>query len=425
MSVAEHQERRPGVQVVVQRRIDVVSSGNGAYLETFLKTLRRAGLRVTIVFAPRRSFGNLPWATAHPRFESLSEALVWPGSVRLGRTFVSTSPSVWASFAVRLWREVLRRAGIAAGGIYSYLGDPLEEREAEQVAAVCNRSDDDVTIVEYSALGLLLRRLRKRRIKGVLMHDLLADRGVRFRERGLTPDFLEIPREREAEWVSAADLCIFASASERAAFAPLLPRAKTAWLPPEPPRYGRCESDGPVKVVYLGARHAGNEDSLNHFVDDIWPAVRAECDALELWVVGAIGLTLRGARKLAPGVKVLGRIENLAEIGGMNSIGVAPARLATGVSIKVAQYLMLGMPCVAYPRALEGFGDVLSDLVIAAENPKQFARGVVALARDPARRLRLSAAAGAVPDRLSDRAVVSLLRDLVWPPALTRAAANY
>ena len=99
------------LDIIVQRQLDNLSSGNGAYLEMFLSAARRAGGRTRIVFAPWRSFGNRPWAYFHPQFQSLSEGVVWPRSVRVGDYFWSTSILVWWRFAVRLIKAMLQKIG--------------------------------------------------------------------------------------------------------------------------------------------------------------------------------------------------------------------------------------------------------------------------------------------------------------------------
>ena len=38
--------------LLVQRQLDAITTGNGAFLETFLRTAKAAGFRVRIVFAP-------------------------------------------------------------------------------------------------------------------------------------------------------------------------------------------------------------------------------------------------------------------------------------------------------------------------------------------------------------------------------------
>jgi glycosyltransferase involved in cell wall biosynthesis len=162
------------------------------------------------------------------------------------------------------------------------------------------------------------------------------------------------------------------------------------WVPPDAPDYQTSENTGEPRVVFIGTVHGGNAEALNHFLDDVWPKVRAKAPALDFWIAGSIGKTLTPARAAIPGLKVLGRVESLETIGGAHAIGIAPTRFATGASIKVAEYLLLGMPCVVYPLALEGFGNVLDDLVVSAPGPDALAAEILDLAGNGPRRLALS-----------------------------------
>jgi len=96
-------------------------------------------------------------------------------------------------------------------------------------------------------------------------------------------------------------------------------------------------------------------------------------------VVGSVGKGLTEEERAQPGLKVLGRVDKLEDIGGASSIGVAPTRLATGISIKVAEYLMLNMTCIAYPLALEGFQTALNENVTLADTPEGFADEILKL----------------------------------------------
>lgn len=94
------------VDILVQRQLDTISTGNGAYLETFLRVIKRAELRTRIVFAPQHSFGNRPWASIHPRLGALIDEVVWPKTVKIGPRFWSLSPRVWFRFVKRAVKEL-------------------------------------------------------------------------------------------------------------------------------------------------------------------------------------------------------------------------------------------------------------------------------------------------------------------------------
>lgn len=379
----------PVMDVLVQRQLDNMATGNSAYLETFLRMAKRAGMDIRIVFAPWQSFGNRPWASVNPRLAALTKSIVWPGAAKLGSRYWSLSPRIWTRFAIRLGKEGARRLG-ASIVIPSYLGREISPAEAEIVARACDADPSAITVAEYSSMGPALKRLKSKTIHACLMHDLLSDRAERFREGGQVIDFDETSLETEISWLSSCNLIFFISANELAKVQRHLPKAQMAWVPPDAPDYQTTENLGEPHVVFIGTVHGGNAEALNHFLDDVWPRVREQAPALDFWIAGSIGKTLTPVRAALPGVKVLGRVDSLESIGGAHAIGIAPTRFATGTSIKVAEYLLLGMPCVVYPLALEGFGHALDDLVITASGPEALTAEILGLAGDSARRAALS-----------------------------------
>jgi len=93
------------LDMLVQRQLDTISTGNGAYLETFLRVVKQAGLKTRVIFAPRHSFGNRPWANIHPRLDNLIDEAVWPRTIKIGRHYWSMSPIVWRRFIVRAFKQ--------------------------------------------------------------------------------------------------------------------------------------------------------------------------------------------------------------------------------------------------------------------------------------------------------------------------------
>jgi hypothetical protein len=398
------------LNMLVARQLDTMTTGNAAYLMVFLRAARRAGLGVRLLLAPRRSFGNRPWFTVHPDFSGVAAEIVAPQSMRVGNRYWSLSPTVWGRFAIRLAQETLRRAGIKLR-IKSLLGAPLSGCEAKELAAASDANPAAVVAAEYSSLGPVLGLLMSRSRKVVLLHDLFSLRASSFRARGESPDHYDMSEAEEAACISAADTLVFASANELKLFRPLTPNAAHVWLRPEVPDYPLSNGKEPARAVFLGTRHAGNADALKHLIDDVWPLVRDRSPAASLWVAGSACEDLSPAQASAPGIRIMGRVRDLSEIGGAASIGLAPTRVASGVSIKVAEYLRLGMPCIAYPLALEGFGRELDDLVDVAEGPQAMADRIAALLPDNdarQRRSELGRAGAAV--RLDNQEVVDVLR---------------
>lgn len=402
------------MDILVQRQLEDMSSGNGAYLEMFLRQCKKAGLSIRLVFAPRNSFGNRPWSYINQRFDPLIDDVTWPESTRIGKYFVSTSAQVWLRFFKRSVDELRIRSG-AQLTIKSYLGRLLDASESKSVVDECNKSSARYVVAEYSSMGPLLADI-KHGTKAVLMHDLLSARSEQFRLHNIEPDFFDVDEETETQWVSHAELLVYASANEMQKFASCAPNAQSVWLRPEPQVYPAVETRSAPRIVFLGTRHAGNSDALQHFVDDIWPLVRKVKPTAEFIVAGSIGNILDSDALAKNGVKVLGRIDDLMSIAGPDNVGIAPTRMATGVSIKVAEYLMLGMPCVAYPQALEGFSDVLDDLVLRPINQQDFAKQLLCLLDDDVLRADLShRALEETPKLLDNQELVTVLQDGIKP----------
>lgn len=406
---------KPTFDLVLQRQIESVSTGNNAYLQTFLKAVRRADMHIRLIFAPWRSFGNRPWADVHESFDPLIDEIVWPRSFRVGRRYWSLSPKIWWRFGKRLAKEVVRRLGQDIQ-IHSFLGTPLDKSEEQIVVHQCTASQSDIVVAEYSSLGPILDALPDHKVRGVFMHDLMSARADEFRKKGLDTDFLEVTTAGELEWVKSANLMIYASANEMASFGSHMPDAQAVWLCPEPPTYPVRDALEAPRLVFLGTQHAGNTDSINHFLADVWPQVRERLPEIECWIAGSTGRDVEAEYQTLDGVKILGRVDDLSDIGGPSSIGLAPTRLASGVSIKVAEYLMLGMTCVSYSKALQGFGDKLDALVEIQDDIPAYVDAIVALVEDEAKRVaHAKRAPEAVAALGSNQDVVRTLKDMVKP----------
>lgn len=401
------------MDILVQRQLDNMATGNCAYLETFLRMVNAAGMGVRIVFAPYQSFGNRPWANVHPRIEALVDELVWPRTVKLKGHYWSTSPIVWGRFIHRIMKETWRRLG---GRIFipSYLGREISAGEARIVAATCDADPAAITVAEYSSMGPALKHIRAKTVHSCLMHDLLSARTDRFREGDQPLELGTATLETEVDWLSSCDLIFFGSVNELEVLRPHLPKARMVWVAPDAPEYGPIDQSTTPRVVFIGTVHGGNTEALNHFLAEVWPGIHAEQPDLEFQIAGSIGNQLTPQQVSMPGVKVLGRVDKLESLGGQNSIGIAPTRFASGVSIKVAEYLLLEMPVVVYPLALEGFGPVLDDIVVVTENPEGLKAEILKLVRDPALRAQLSAKAKAeAPCRLSHEAPIRTIKEML------------
>lgn len=375
--------------ILVQRRLDDALSGSGVYLFALIDMLAACGYAVRIVCAPTAGFGSIPLSRPAAAFSERNCEIHWPRSLRIGQTYVALSGAVWLRAFRRGSRllawALLERHRKPRPRFTNTLGSPPAPADHRALARTENAAASTVTIAEYSSMGPVLSDCIGR-TKAVLLHDVFSLRADSFREAELSPDHVSIPMATELGWLKEADLCIYASAAEAKRLSQELPDKRHIWLPPSV-HVVKAAGSGTPRAVFIGVRHGGNRDALEYLLDEIWPLVRAALPSAELLIVGEIG---NDVHEPPAGVTVLGRIEDLTQVGGAASVGLAPARAASGASIKLVTYMELGMSVLASSKALEGYDGALDPLVVKADSAREFSENLVRLLSDHAYRETLA-----------------------------------
>ncbi len=150
-----------------------------------------------------------------------------------------------------------------------------------------------------------------------------------------------------------------------------------------------AQPEGRRDLLFVGNFvHMPNRDAVQHFVADIWPAVRTRLPGA---VVRLVGLPVPEVSALAaPDVIVTGHVPDLAPFYAASRLALAPLRFGAGVKGKVLEAMSYGLPVVMTPVAAEGtHANPDVDALIAA-TPADFAAAVVCLYRDDELWQRLS-----------------------------------
>lgn len=383
------------LMLITHRRLDAEQSGSKTYLRRMLGLAKEAGLAVQIVCLPVTSFSSRPWGTISPQFSDLAE-INWSGTLKLGETYWSLSPRVWLRFGWRLMQEVMMRVKLGPPSWKtpkSNLAAVPPTSELARIRKMIAKNTPDSVMVEYSSLGPLLADLPDHIGKSLLVHDSFAARHALFLSRNEPSDYPNPPSfEDEAERMAGADAIFHASVNELDRFNTLLPTAKHMWFRPTAPVHRGKLADRPqAQLLYIGANQQGSRDAITHFLKDIWHDIRAKAPATELNIVGPVGRTI-AKNLVSDGVNILGRVEHLTDFAGPDMVGLLPTQLMSGISIKVGEYLGMGVPIVAYPAGIDGYGDALDGIVQLAETKEAFAAQSLALLSDPAHRKAISQA---------------------------------
>jgi glycosyltransferase involved in cell wall biosynthesis len=135
-------------------------------------------------------------------------------------------------------------------------------------------------------------------------------------------------------------------------------------------------------IAFVGGfKHVPNIDAVTHFLDDVWPLVRAEIPDVEFRVIGP-DLPESLSTRSDPGVKFVGYVEDLEKYLAGIRLTVAPVRYGAGAKGKIVSSLASGVPCVASSIASEGMGLTDGVDVMVGDTPRAFAEKTASLYRD-------------------------------------------
>ncbi|MGC9268616.1 glycosyltransferase [Acidiphilium sp.] len=225
-----------------------------------------------------------------------------------------------------------------------------------------------------------------------LHHLRLARRGFVEREAALVERARKV-RETELAVAGAADIVLTHSTAEAAILRRCVGTARVivspwAVTPGKPRRSAPFDTIG--FIGHFG--HAPNLAAARRLMFDIMPRLLAANPAITCLIAGS---DMPPAMRLwaAPGVELLGAVDDLAGFFARLTVSVAPMSYGAGIKGKLLDSLAAGVPCVATPVAIEGlqWPEALAGCV--ATDDDGLAAAVLALCDDP-KAYRKAVAAG-------------------------------
>jgi hypothetical protein len=248
---------------------------------------------------------------------------------------------------------------------------------AELLLHLESEFDPLAIIAEYVFMTRPFTMLRPELFKIVDTIDLFSttyDKVVRY---GVEEGVMLDPRV-EAELLNRADLLIAIQSEEADTLRKLAPGRQVisvgvdfAFLNDTPP-----VAIEPV-ILLVASDNARNVKGLSDFLRFAWPLIRREVPRAELRVVGSVGKSVETS---VPGVRMLGRVQDLSLAYTEARVVINPAVAGTGLKIKTVEALCHLRPIVLWPSGVDGLGPELSGLCHIASNWFDFAMRVVCLA---------------------------------------------
>jgi len=198
-------------------------------------------------------------------------------------------------------------------------------------------------------------------------------------------------KRRELSIVQQADCTISHSSVERDILAAEAPHARTALWPLMFEHFGTKAAFSKRRdLCFLGGyMHSPNVDAVVHFVNSIFPLIRAQQPGIRFVIAGAH--PSEEVRALAaPDVLVRGQVADLRDLFDPCRVFVCPLRAGAGAKGKIASALSYGIPVVSTRLGVEGTDITDGKHVLIADDPADFAAAVLRVYRSSALWGRLS-----------------------------------
>ncbi len=137
------------------------------------------------------------------------------------------------------------------------------------------------------------------------------------------------------------------------------------------------------RIIFTGNMpYYANYDAAIYFAEEIFPLVLNEISDAKFFIVGQ-NPPLRVRSLANQSVIVTGFVKDIKEEYLKSVVNVAPMRFGAGTLNKIIESLVLGVPVIATPIAVEGFPAEIKKIINVASGPKEFAKQVIRFLQTP------------------------------------------
>ena len=205
----------------------------------------------------------------------------------------------------------------------------------------------------------------------------------------------------ERQWCPRVALNIAVSEADAAALTRLAPGARVAVVPNgvdvDEFRPGGGAGRG---AAYVGGLHwFPNADALDYFAAEILPHVRAARPDTPVTWVGSATADERQRYAERFGIDVSGYVDDVRPLMREAACHIVPLRAGGGTRLKILNSWAMGKPVVSTTIGCEGLEAVDGRNILIRDDPKAFAKALVAVLEDGALAERLGQAGRATAER--------------------------
>lgn len=348
-------------------------AGNTARIWSLMINLRALGHQVSF----------LGLGLSKPSVEALAEQ--WgPGIHNIPRVRARAEKPLFQGLKRIVLNEFYVR-GIGSPAVDHWLWPYMERGIAEFSA----RHQFDVVIAEYVFFSKALLHFGPEVLKVIDTHDIWSARREKHRVLNLRHIWRYLADSaEEARGLKRADVVMSIQENEANFFRKLLSHSKPVIT------VGHTVEPNPLPlpvnshILFISSFGGLNVDALMHFLKACLPGIREKLPDVRLLVAGTICDVLKPD---LPGVKLLGKVENVESAYRDAALVINPVRAGTGLKIKTIEALAFGRALVTTPSGADGLEAWEGNAFLVARDDSQFASTVVELLTNRAKLESLAA----------------------------------
>jgi sugar transferase (PEP-CTERM/EpsH1 system associated) len=150
--------------------------------------------------------------------------------------------------------------------------------------------------------------------------------------------------------------------------------------------YFQPSTNPPAKnsLVFVGSMNwRPNQDAIQYFVEEIFPLIKSKRGDVTATFVGQDPPAHIKRLNQIPGIKIVGRVDDVRPYVLDGAVYIAPLRIGGGTRLKIIEALAMGKAVVSTRVGAEGLDLTDGENIILADAPERFADKIIFLLDNP------------------------------------------
>jgi len=332
-------------------------AGNRARIFALVSELQRVGHEIHFVYLDRPGHSG--------DFEAMERH--WDGFWKIPYRL---PPVPW----LKRWHDFFSRAVGRKRVLPFGVDDWFDGAVAQSVREIAERLKPDIVMVEYVFISKIFQLFDRNVLKILDTHDVFGGRDRMFFQNNLHPQWFYTSEIEEKKGVDRADVILAIQPQEEAYFRKLSgKKVLTVGHLIRPAEAAGTEPALPPRLLFVGSSNHVNLEGIKWFIENVFGILRGRSPDIELDIVGNAANFIEPA----PGLNLLGKVEDLTPFYKKASVVINPLRFGTGLKIKTVEALAMKRPLVTTRVGAAGIEEWSERAILCAEEPDKFADAIL------------------------------------------------